>query len=171
VTTPFGISDPATQAALAAYVKLMRTARAVTARVEPRLLEHGLTITQLGVLDAILHKGPLSQRELGRKVLTSAANMTDIIDKLANRDLVRRVRCPEDRRLVKVELTTIGQTLIESLFPAHARDIAEAMSGLNTTDITLLADLLRRLGTAAAVPVCAAAAACDGAEVSDPCKL
>ena len=173
MTAPFGISDPATTAALSAYVKLMRAARAVATRVEPRLLEHGLTLTQLGVLDAILHKGALSQRELGRKVLTSAANMTDIIDKLAARDLVRRVRCPEDRRLVKVELTEAGQTLIEALFPSHALDIAEAMAGLNTADIAMLADLLRRLGTAAAAPVCVGggvAGACDSAALQDPCK-
>ena len=65
-----------TDAALAAYVKLLRASRAVLSRVEPRLIAHGLTPTQLGVLEAILHKGPLTQRDLGRKVLTSAGNMT-----------------------------------------------------------------------------------------------
>ena len=62
------------------------------ARVEPRLAAAGLTPTQLGVLEAILHKGPLTQRELGRKVLTSAGNMTDVVDKLEARGLVRRTR-------------------------------------------------------------------------------
>jgi MarR family 2-MHQ and catechol resistance regulon transcriptional repressor len=146
----FGVTDPCTEAAVSAYVKLLRAARAITSRVEPRLHEHGLTITQLGVLEAILHKGNLSHRELGRKVLTSAANMTDVIDKLAARDLVRRVRCPDDRRQVKVELTEPGRALIEALFPLHAHDIAEAMRGLGPADIAVLSDLLRRLGTAAA---------------------
>ena len=50
--------------------------------------EAGLTPTQFGVLEALLHKGPLSQRELGQKVLTSAGNMTDLIDKLETRGLV-----------------------------------------------------------------------------------
>ena len=63
-------------------MKLLRAGRAVLARVEPRLAAAGLTPTQFGVLEAILHKGPLGQRELGRKVLTSAGNMTDLIDKL-----------------------------------------------------------------------------------------
>ncbi len=152
----FGVTDSCTEAAVSAYVKLLRAVRAVTAHLEPRLLEHGLTVTQLGVLEAILHKGPLSHRELGRKVLTSAANMTDIIDKLAARALVRRVRCPEDRRLVKVELTDAGQALIEAIFPAHADDIAQAMRGLPPQDMAVLADLLRRLGTTAAAPICAA---------------
>ena len=103
-----------------AYVKLMRAGRAVLARVEPRLAAAGLTPTQLGVLEAILHKGPLTQRELGRKVLTSAGNMTDVVDKLEARGLVRRTRSPRDRRVVPVELTQAGRTLIEALFPRHA---------------------------------------------------
>ena len=73
-------------------MKLLRAGKAVLARVEPRLAAAGLTPTQLGVLEAILHKGPLTQRELGRKVLTSAGNMTDVVDKLEARGLVRRAR-------------------------------------------------------------------------------
>ena len=90
-------------------MKLLRAGRAVLARVEPRLAAAGLTPTQLGVLEAILHKGPLSQRELGRKVLTSAGNMTDLVDKLEARGLVHRARQQSDRRLVQVELTPAGR--------------------------------------------------------------
>ena len=78
------------EAAVRAYVKLNRATRAVLAAVEPRWRGAGLTLTQLGVLEAVLHKGPMTQRELGRKVLTSAGNMTDVIDKLVARGLIRR---------------------------------------------------------------------------------
>jgi len=145
----FGIDDPAAVAAISAYVKLLRATRAVMARVEPRIIAHGLTTTQLGVLEGILHKGPLTHRELGRKVLTSAANLTDVIDKLEARGLVVRVRCPEDRRQVKVELSVCGRALIERLFPSHAHDIADAMSALNPAEITQLGNLLRKLGMGA----------------------
>ncbi|HEY5090568.1 MAG TPA: MarR family transcriptional regulator [Polyangia bacterium] len=137
--------------ALRAYVKLLRAGRAVLARVEPRLAANGLTPTQLGVLEALLHKGPLSQRELGRKVLTSAGNMTDVIDKLERRSLVRRGRQPGDRRAVRVELTEAGRAMIEALFPRHAHDIARAMGGLDHAELRQLGDLLRKLGHAAAL--------------------
>ena len=110
-------------------MKLLRAGKAVLARVEPRLAAAGLTPTQLGVLEAILHKGPLTQRELGRKVLTSAGNMTDVVDKLEARGLVCRTRSSRDRRIVSVTLTPAGRALIEALFPRHARDIAAAMGG------------------------------------------
>lgn len=146
----FGVEDEATRAAIRTYVKLMRAARAVSARTLPRLAEAGLTHTQFGVLEALLHLGPLTQRDLTRKVLTSPGNLTDLIDKLARRGLVERVACPEDRRSVRVVLTEPGRHFIESIFPHHARDIATAMSGLNGDDLATLASLLRRLGTAAA---------------------
>jgi MarR family 2-MHQ and catechol resistance regulon transcriptional repressor len=143
---PFGVDDVRVVEALGAYVKLLRAGRAVLARVEPRLAGAGLTPTQFGVLEAILHKGPLSQRELSRKVLTSPGNMTDLIDKLEARGLVQRARQKLDRRAVQVELTPEGRKLVEPLFAAHAADIAAAMSGLNSDDLRQLSGLLRKLG-------------------------
>jgi MarR family 2-MHQ and catechol resistance regulon transcriptional repressor len=148
----FGVTDPETLQAVSTYVKLLRAARAVLGRVEPRLAASGLTMTQFGVLEALLHRGPLTHRDLGRKVLTSAANMTDVVDKLELRGLVRRVRCPADRRLVHVDLTDPGRCLIERLFPDHAGDIAASMSGLDLQQLAQLGDLLRALGMAAAEP-------------------
>jgi MarR family 2-MHQ and catechol resistance regulon transcriptional repressor len=144
--TPVGVADPCVIASLRAYVKLLRASKAVVARIEPLLAAHGLTPTQLGVLEVILHLGPLSQRDLGRKVLTSAGNMTDVIDKLESRGLVRRSRMPGDRRSVRVDLTDAGRGVIEELFPQHAKDIAHAMSGLDPAEMAQLDGLLRKLG-------------------------
>lgn len=142
----FGVQDPATAAAVRAYVKLMRAQRGVLARLEPALAACALTLTQLGVLEAVLHLGPLTHRELGRKLLTSPANLTDVVDKLERRALVRRVRATEDRRLVRVELTDPGRALIQAVFPAHAADIAAAMSALDPAELAQLDRLLRKLG-------------------------
>ncbi len=160
-TLMFGVSDPDVAASVRAYVKLLRATRAVLARVEPRLAAYGLTATQLGVLEAVLHKGPQTHRDLGRRVLTSAPNLTDVIDKLAARGLVVRCRSPDDRRQVRVDLTPCGRALIEEMFPHHAQDIAAAMAGLGPEQLVCLGDLLRKLGMAAAP---GAKAACLGKE-------
>lgn len=142
-----GVEDEGARAAVRAYVKLMRASHAMIARTLPRLADAGLTHVQLGVLEALLHLGPLTQRDLTRKVLTSPGNLTDVIDKLARRGFVQRVACPEDRRSVRVVLTEAGRHFIESLFPLHAGDIASAMGALTTAEIATLDGLLRRLGT------------------------
>lgn len=146
----FGVTDPTVEGAVRCYVKLLRASKSVAQRLEPTLATAGLTLTQLGVLEAILHKGAMTHRELGRKVLTSAGNMTDLVDKLEARGLVLRVRAADDRRQVRVELTPSGRTLIEGLFPRHAGDIAEAMGGLSCDELDQLGTLLRKLGMAAA---------------------
>ncbi len=137
-----------TEASLRAYVKLNRATRAVLAAVEHRVAAAGLTLTQLGVLEAVLHKGPMTQRELGRKVLTSAGNMTDVIDKLVRRDLIRRT--PRDGRSVQVELTESGRSLISALFPAHAGDIDAVFASFTPEEVAELDRLLRKLGLCAA---------------------
>ncbi len=156
----FNVDDPKVEAAVRAYVKLMRASRSVLARVEKRLARDGLTPTQLGVLEVLLHRGPLSHRDLGRKVLTSAGNITDVVDKLEARGLVLRVREAADRRQVRVELTTEGRAMIEELFPRHARDIADAMAGLDPAGLERLGAGLRAIGTAAG-------AEDDGAPLAD----
>src|SRR4029450_10504117 len=51
---------PADVAALDTYIKLMRAAESVTARLEPGMAAVGLTVGQFGALEALLHLGPLS---------------------------------------------------------------------------------------------------------------
>jgi MarR family 2-MHQ and catechol resistance regulon transcriptional repressor len=145
----FGVENPRTVAAVRAYVKLMRASRAVTARLEARLTAAGITTTQLGVMEALLHLGPLTQRALIDKVLTSPGNMTDLIDKLEQRGYVSRCRVQADRRNVEVGLTPAGREFIGTLFPQHAGDIAEIMETLSDAEIATLDTLLRRLGKAA----------------------
>ena len=147
-----GASDQRTIESLGAYVKLVRATHAVQARLEPRLAFAGLTPIQFAVMEAILHRGPLTHGDLIAKIPTSGGNMTDVIDKLARRGLVERVRAPEHRRIRLVQLTEAGKNLVTRLFPAHAFDIAQAMTVLSKTELAHLATLLRKLGRAAAAP-------------------
>ena len=141
-----GVDDPAIAAAVRAYVKLMRAHRSVTARLEPALAACALTLTQLGVLEAVLHLGPLTHGELGRKLLTSPGNLSDVVDKLEKRGLVCRVRATADRRQVRVELTEAGRSLIADVFPRHAADIARAMAGVDASELAVLDSRLRKIG-------------------------
>ena len=42
----------------------------------------GLSTSQFAVLDALLHLGPLCQKDLGEKILKTSGNMTMVIDNL-----------------------------------------------------------------------------------------
>ncbi len=132
--------------ALGTYVKLMRAAESITARAHKHLSSVGLTVSQFGVLEAIFHLGPLSQRDLGRKILRSSGNITMVIDNLEKRRLVRRERDSSDRRMFIVHLTAEGQKLIGKIFPPHAALITNELSVLKAADQKILGDLCKKVG-------------------------
>ena len=137
---------PAEVRALNTYIKLTRATSSVAGRLNRQLADAGVTPTQLGVLEALLHLGPLGQRALGGKLLMSGANITTVVDNLERRHLVRRERNGDDRRNVTVHLTTDGRRLISKVFPDHAAAIAEAFSSLTTSEQDELARLTKKLG-------------------------
>jgi MarR family transcriptional regulator, 2-MHQ and catechol-resistance regulon repressor len=132
--------------ALDAYIKLSRASGTLDARLATNLARLGLTTGQLGVMEALMHLGPLSQGELGRKLLRSGGNVTTVIDNLERRKLVARRRGLEDRRVVTVDLTASGRRLIEKVFPVHARAVAQAMGTLMAAEQEELGRLCRKLG-------------------------
>jgi MarR family transcriptional regulator, 2-MHQ and catechol-resistance regulon repressor len=137
---------PAEVRALDAYIKLTRAVSSVEARLAPALATAGLTPTQLGVLEALLHLGPLGQRVLGGKLLTSGGNITTVVDNLEARSLVRRERRGDDRRQVTVHLTPEGRRLMTKVFPNHVRAIVDAFSALNPGEQETLGRLAKKLG-------------------------
>jgi MarR family transcriptional regulator, 2-MHQ and catechol-resistance regulon repressor len=138
--------------ALKTYLKLLRAADSVSARVHLHLAGARLSLSQFGVLEALLHLGPLHQNELGRKLLKSSGNITMVVDHLEQRGLVLRERDAEDRRRVTVQLTAAGRKLINLVFPRHLEMIHAAMQPLDGEELEALGGLCRKLGLAAGKP-------------------
>ncbi len=141
---------PADARALDAFVKLVRASGSVVARTSRHLAAEGLTLGQFGILETLLHVGPLHQCDLARKHLQSGGNVTMIVDNLEKAGLVRRERHPGDRRYVLVSLTPAGRERIAALFPAHVRQIREQMDVLSADELEQLGRLCRKLGLHAA---------------------
>ena len=129
-----------------AFIKLMRASRAMQGMLEKALTEHGLTEIQLGILESLLHLGPMCQRALGEKMLTSAANVTLVVDQLEKRGWVKRERSVEDRRFLSVSLTGEGKKFIEKVFPSHVSNITEAFQALTAPEQEQLGELCKQLG-------------------------
>ena len=136
--------------ALDAFIKLLRATTSVTNRLERFLDKEGLTESQFGVLEALLHLGPLCQRELSAKILRSGANVTTVVDNLEKRKLVRRARESEDRRFVTVHLADEGRALVEKALPDHVGRIVEVFAGLEAKELAALGELCKKLGLSVA---------------------
>jgi DNA-binding MarR family transcriptional regulator len=71
--------------------------------------------------------------------------MTNRVDRLVTRGLVRRDSDPDDRRSVRVELTPEGRTTVDGALVDLLDAEHELLAGLAERDRTALADSLRRL--------------------------
>lgn len=134
------------QFALGTYVKLVRASEATTARIHQHLAAARLTTSQFGVLEALLHLGPLCQRDLAAKILRSSGDLTLVIDNLERAGLAVRGRSQADRRYVVVSLTGKGRQVIEEVFARHAEVITAELSVLTSAEQKELGRLCRKLG-------------------------
>jgi len=133
-------------AALNAFININRAVESVGARLSKKHLVNGLTASQFGVLEALLHLGPLCQKDIAEKLLVSRGNITMVIDNLEKRGLVRRVRPENDRRYFNVELTKNGESLIKKIFPEHVKSIVKEFEVLTDNEQELLRNICRKLG-------------------------
>ncbi len=130
------------------FIKLMRATESVSSDIHRHLSAAGLSISQFGILEALYHRGNMSQKELAAKILKSAGNITMVINNLEKRGLALRERCTEDKRACIISLTPRGKALIAEIFPAHAAEIRKRMAVLTTKEQKNLGDLLKKLGRA-----------------------
>jgi MarR family 2-MHQ and catechol resistance regulon transcriptional repressor len=135
-----------TKRALNAFINLARATNSLQARLTVQLEGQGLTAGQFGVLEALLHLGPMSQCVLGEKLLRSGGNITLVIDNLEKHGLVRRERQTEDRRTIVIHLTPKGRRLIKRVVPGHAKMILKEMNQLEPNEQEDLRRLCRKLG-------------------------
>lgn len=144
------IADPATATALKLWLTLARAYQAASELSRMDIARHHLSAAEFSVLEALYHKGPLLLGDVQRKALLSSGGITFLVDRLAERGLVERQECPNDRRARYAALTREGTALMRRVFPLHAEAMREAMCGLTASEQRAAMALLKRLGLAAA---------------------
>src|SRR5262245_10639348 len=137
------------QSAIHTWLVLMKAHRTLTRHATRSIEALDMCLSDFAILEALLHKGPQSVKELGRRIDLTSGSMTAAIDRLEARRLVARADHATDRRAWVINLTAAGRTVITRVFAGHQDAMERAMSGLSNTDRATLTDLLRRLGTTA----------------------
>ncbi|HEU4635926.1 MAG TPA: MarR family transcriptional regulator [Edaphobacter sp.] len=131
------------------WLLLWKASRAVEANSTRSIARFDMGTTDFGILEALLHKGPLSVTHLRQKVLLTSGSMTTAVDRLEARGLVARHDDVKDRRARIIRLTPEGQRLIECAFADHREQMEAALAGFSNDDRAQLLPLLRRLGRVA----------------------
>jgi DNA-binding MarR family transcriptional regulator len=127
--------------------RISRLSLVVEKELEPVFVQWGLNHWSFDMLATLRRTGApyrLSPTELFRSMMVTSGTMTNRIDRLAEKMLVRRVPDPEDRRGILVELTDEGRELIDSVRISHVANEARLLQPLSSEEQNTLTVLLSK---------------------------
>jgi DNA-binding MarR family transcriptional regulator len=114
-------------------------------QVEQAMTAHDLTAAQWYPLWKLMRDGACTAQELARDMDIDAGAMTRLIDRLAAKGLVQRLRCDTDRRRVMLTLTAAGEAVAGHV-PQVLADVNNAyLRDFSRDEWQQLKDLLRRM--------------------------
>jgi MarR family transcriptional regulator, 2-MHQ and catechol-resistance regulon repressor len=125
-----------------ALIRLMRVGDKLWRSSDERFSRWQMTDNHYNVLRILNGAGePLAQVEIGRRMLSTRAIVTKIVDALEARKLVKRLSC-DDRRVNLVELTTAGAAFLQETSGEVIGFAEEAMKPLTKKEQKTLYELL-----------------------------
>ena len=114
------------------------------ARTHAESLE--LCLSDFGVLEVVLEKGPTPVNAIGEKIRLTSGSITTAVDRLERKGLVERWADAGDRRARVVNLTSQRRKLIASSIEQQEAAMERAASGLTVAERTQVVALLKKLG-------------------------
>ena len=134
------------RAAFAAASALVRSAGVATARIDHILREPGLTFARYEVLLLLFwtRSGSMPLGRMRDRLLIHQAAVTNLVDRLEQDGLVRRVPHPRDRRTTLAEITSRGRKVVVPATRAIAGTLQLGVSDEQAGEIFELVQKLRR---------------------------
>jgi DNA-binding MarR family transcriptional regulator len=114
---------------------------------DPDLAPLEISAAQYVVISVIAKSkcGPDSATQLCKDLSYDAGAMTRMIDRLEAKGLISRRRCPDDRRLVKLELTEAGHAALPTLRACSVRVLNHFLRGFTPAEARQLESFLVRM--------------------------
>jgi DNA-binding MarR family transcriptional regulator len=123
-------------------IRLM--AQLMTRLFQEKLDPYDLTPFHWVVLCCLWEQDGQATSQIGEKLKQVGGTMTGVIDRMEERNLVRRERDTQDRRIWRIWLTDTGRQL-ESVLPPIAMDVREAaFQGITEAEQKLVSDVVDR---------------------------
>ena len=130
-----------------ALVSLLRTTDVVRRHLGRCTDASEVTPQQYNVLRILRGAGKegIPTLEIASRMIEQTPGITRLLDRLEAKGLVRRQRCPEDRRQVLCWITEPGLELLAELEKPVAQAAKDAFRNLSPAEIETLLGLLERL--------------------------
>ena len=127
-----------------AFVNLLRTADALMQGVAATLKPAGLSPAQYNVLRILRGAGAhgLACREIGERMIAKDPDITRLLDRLEERDLISRSRDRADRRVITTRITDTGLRILKELDKPIEELHVKQLGHLGDQRLRSLVDLL-----------------------------
>ena len=125
--------------------------------MEPVLEAHGFTFIQYVILAWLRDGIAVNPKDICTQFRHDSGALTRVIDQLAERGLVERVRRGRDRRTVELQLTAAGRDTVEGLIPLVVDKLNLALADFSAAEAHELQRLLVKLNATLLSAVDAAA--------------
>ncbi len=130
-----------------AIVNVRYTSNYFATKQNKFMAEYGLSIAQFNILRILRGaKKSISVNDVKSRMVEKSPNTTRLMDKLFDKGLISRVRCESDRRVVFVEITEAGLTLLSEIDKEFNSDRSNMISSsLSQEEAQQLSDLLDKM--------------------------
>jgi DNA-binding MarR family transcriptional regulator len=115
--------------------------------MEPVIEQRGFSFVQYVVMSSLRDGIAMNPKVICTQFRHDSGALTRIIDQLAERGLLERVRRDRDRRKVELQLTPAGREAIESLIPLVVAKLNEVLTDFSKAEVQELLRLLVKLNT------------------------
>jgi DNA-binding MarR family transcriptional regulator len=105
----------------------------------------GLTSPQLWAIKTIAQESPIMVSDIARRMYLHPATIVGILDRLEKQNLVIRVRSIDDRRVVRVELTATGRTLLKKAPEVAQNLLVEGLEKLPQRNLNKIASSINQI--------------------------
>ena len=103
----------------------------------------GLNRTDLKCLSIIAQRGPVAVGEIGKEAGLTRGAMTTALDRIERAGYARRLRHPNDRRGVLVELTAKARQAIDAIWGEYLRNSDAFFANYTVADLNAILRFLQ----------------------------
>lgn len=111
------------------------------------LKDQAISRPHFQIMKNLRSSGPCSMTELGKMLSVSKPNITTLVDKLVELNIVKRKFDDNDRRITYIELTEQGHDYFEKLFGSLKVALSKNMQKFTKDDLTLYKETINNMKT------------------------
>ncbi|GAA4898497.1 MarR family transcriptional regulator [Flaviramulus aquimarinus] len=127
-----------------ALLNIIYTANWINSKQNTFFKPYGISPQQFNILRILRGAGaPIKVQTIKERMLERAPNATRLMDKLCEKQLINRLACPDDRRVVHIEITSKGLKLLKVISKDFKDDLLENLTEKEASQLSDMLDKIR----------------------------